>query len=482
MSLPRREPPDLADLADPDVRDEVAARLGAVLAGRPVVLGPGVLAAYTRTIRWLGVLGCPVLVVATARGAGPLPRPEEYDAVHVAPPPTASITDEFRILDRMTRSLPPDTVAAIEAFDPDRHGVWWCGPFVTSDEPILGRPVLGGRPRAFLALEDKLLAEEVWAAAGVAAAAYRVVPVEASALAAASEELATPQGVVWSGDARDGFNGGGNYVRWVRDADDRARAGAFFLPRCDRVRVMPFLEGVPCSVHGLVMPDGTAVLRPVEIATLRDEEHRRFVYGGLSSWWDPAPADREEMRGVARRVGEHLRAAYSYRGAFGVDGVLTADGFRPTELNTRMPAGLTTVGSVDLRLLSLLLVDLLAGVDTGLSVAEVETLLPVLDEHREGHPLAVADGAPAAGPDEYDVAVSTGADGRLRMDRAAGSTGDRLVLADIPAGVFAKVDPCGSLGPGDRLAPLNVALMDLLDREHGTAFGPLTAAPDVRAG
>jgi hypothetical protein len=68
------------------------------------------------------------------------------------------------------------------------------------------------------------------------------------------------------------------------------------------------------------------------------------------------------------------------------------------------------------------------------------------------------------------------------MDRAAGPTWDRLVLADIPAGVFAKVDPCGSLGPGDRLAPLNVALMDLLDREHGTAFGPLTAAPDVRAG
>ena len=476
MNLPR------VDLADPDLLDELAARLGAVLAGRPVVVGPGVLAAYTRAIRWLGALGCPVLVVATARGAGPLPRPEEYDVVHVAPPPTASITDEYRILDRMTRSLPPDAVAAIEAFDPERQGVWWCGPFVTSDEPILGRPVLGGRPRAFLDLEDKLLAEEVWAAAGIPAAPHRVVPVEASALATASEELAAPQGVVWSGDARAGVNGGGNYVRWGRDAVDRARAAGFFLPRCDRVRVMPFLDGVPCSVHGFVMPDGTAVLRPVEIATLRDEEHGRLVYGGLSSWWDPAPADREEMRGVARRVGEQLRAAYSYRGAFGVDGVLTADGFRPTELNTRMPAGLTMVAGIDLRLVSLLQVDLLAGVDTGLTVADVEALLPLLDELREGHPLAVADGVPVADPEEYDVVVTTGADGRLRMDRAAGPTGDRLVLADIPAGIFAKVDPCGSLGPGDRLAQLNVALMDLLDREHGARFGRLTAAPDVRGG
>ena len=470
------------DLADHDVRDRVAARLGALLAGRPVVLGPGVLAGYTRAVRWLGVLGCPVLVVATARGAGPLPGREEYDVVQVAPPATASITDEFRILDRMARSLPPGAVAAIEAFDPDRRGVWWCGPFVTSDEPILGRPVLGGRPRAFLALEDKLLAEEIWAAAGVAAAPHRVVPVDAADLAAASADLATDLGVVWSGDTRDGFNGGGNYVRWVRDEDARARATGFFLPRCDRVRVVPFLEGVPCSIHGFVLPDGTAVLRPVEIATLRDEVAGRLVYGGLSSWWDPAPAEREEMREVARRVGEHLRAAYSYRGAFGVDGVLTADGFRPTEVNTRMPAGMNTVAAIDLRLVSLLQVNLLAGVPTGLSVAEVESLLPLLDEHREGYPVAVAEGVRVGGPDEYDVAFVTGDDGRPRMERADGPTGDRLALADIPQGCFAKVDPCASLSPGDRVAPLNVALLEHLDREHDAGFGRLVAAPDVRAG
>ncbi|MEJ7793936.1 MAG: hypothetical protein WKF50_00145 [Nocardioides sp.] len=471
----------MVDLADHDVRGVVAARLGAPLAGRPVILGPGVLAGFTRPVRWLGALGCPVLVLATARGAGPVPEPDEYTLTRIAQPATASITDEFRLLDRMVRELPPGAVADVEAFDPDRQGVWWAGPFVASDEPILGRPVLGGRTRAFIDLEDKLLAEKIWVAAGVPAAPHRVVPVEAAALAVASDELATDLGVVWSGDSRDGFNGGGNYVRWILDADDRASARGFFLPRCDRVRVMPFLEGVPCSIHGFVLPDGTAVLRPVEIATLRNVEQRGLVYGGLSSWWDPAPADREEMRDVARRVGEQLRSAYSYRGAFGVDGVLTADGFRPTELNTRMPAGLNVAGGVDLRLLSLLQVNLLAGLDTRLTVADVESLLPLLDEHREGRPLAVGEGRGLGTPDDFPVGVTLNADGTGgRIDRVEADTGDRLVLSDTPVGFFAQLDPCTAMVPGARLAPVNVALMDFLDREYDAGFGPLTAARDVR--
>lgn len=470
----------MIDLADHDVRDEVAARLGVALAGRPVILGPGVLAGYTRPVRWLGALGCPVLVVATGRGAGPVPDPDEYTLVRIAPPASASITDEFRLLDRMVRDLPPGAIADIEAFDPDGEGVWWAGPFVTSDQPILDRPVLGGRPRAFLDLEDKLLAEEIWVAAGVPTAPHRIVPVDAAALAAASEELASDLGAVWAGDARDGFNGGGNYVRWILDGHDRSSARGFFLPRCDRVRVMPFLEGVPCSLHGFVLPDRTAVLRPVEVATLRHVERRRLEYGGLSSWWDPAPADREQMRDVARRVGEQLRTAYSYRGAFGVDGVLTADGFRPTELNPRMPGGLNVVGGIDLRLLSLLQLNLLAGIDTGLSVADVESIVPLLDAHREGRPLVVREGLTLGDPDDFPVTVTVSADGTGgRIERAESDTGNRLVLSDSPVGLLAQLHPCTALVPGARLAPVNVALMDFLDREYDTGFGHLTAAMDV---
>lgn len=462
-------------LADPDVRAGVVARLCEVYAGRPVILGPGVLAAYTDRVRRLGELGCPVLVLATLRGAGEVPGDDDgCVVVDLESPPTASPTEELRALDRLARDLPADAVAAIEAFDPGRRALWNPGHFVTAAR-LLGRETIGGRPAEFLAMEDKLFAEQVWAAAGVTAAPHAVHAVDDPQLDEASVELGGALGAVWSGDARDGFNGGGDYVRWVATAEDRAEARAFFLPRCDRVRVMPFLEGVPCSIHGMVLPEGTAVFRPVEIAILRDPAQRRFVYGGLSTWWDPPESDRDEMRAIAYRVGAHLQAAYGYRGAFGIDGVLTRDGFRPTELNTRMSAGLSTVGRLDPELITLVQEHLVAGLDTGLTVADLESLVPLMDHDRHGRPVALGQGVSVPGHQEYDVALAGG-----RLERSEEVTGTVLVLANTASGFFAKLDPCSVLSVGDRLAPVNVALTAHLDQTFEAGFGALEAAPDVR--
>lgn len=347
-------------------RPELLARLTELYAGRPVVLAPGSAAGWASWVERLDRLGCPTLVLD-------LPTP-----------PAVLTTDGLRLHDRLLRDLPPDAVAAVEAHDPQRRGVFRTTPFVSSDEPLLGRRVTGGRPRAFLALEDKTLADEVWRGAGLVTAPSRVVAAVPDDLAAATEELRGPLGAVWSGG---GFSGGGDYVRWVADHDDEVRAHAFLAPRSERVRVMPFLDGVPCSIHGFVLDDGTAVLRPVEIAVLRDRAARTFVYGGLSSTWDPPEADREHLREVARRVGEHLRVTHAYRGAFGVDGVLTADGFRPTELNPRMSAGATLLTAVDPDFFQLLQAGLVAGVDTGARVADVEELLPRMDAERRAEVL-----------------------------------------------------------------------------------------------
>ena len=271
-----------------------------------------------------------------------MPIDEQAQTFVLEPGSYASMTEELRDHDRVVRDLPEPARAAVAAYDPTGEAVWLLGPFVV-DEPLLGRPVYGGRPAAWLALEDKLLAEGLWRAVGAAHAPAAVVPVTADALAAASDRLDLGHGVVWAGDARDGFNGGGDFTRWVVTAADRADALRFFTPRCDRVRVMPFLEGVPCSIHGIVLPDGTAAFRPVELAIMRGVG-RRFVYGGQGSTWDPPGVDRLAMRELARRTGEHLRERVGYRGGFGIDGVLTVDGFRPTELNTRASAGLSTLG------------------------------------------------------------------------------------------------------------------------------------------
>jgi len=470
------------DLTNEAVRDELSGRLLQRYAGRPVILGPGILAARTELVQWVHDVGGRALVLSTAAGAGPKPPEGSCVVVEVVPPATSSVSEELRTLDWLARHLPGEAVEAIEAIDPERRGVWVGGPFVTTDEPILGRPVVSGRPAAFIALEDKLLAEEIWAATGVTHAPSRITPVERDALTSASTELAGPLGVVWSGDTREGLNGGGDYVRWVRDPTDvRAvsQAMAFFAPRCDRVRVLPFLDGVPCSIHGLVLPDGTAVLRPVEISVLRDEVACTFRYGGLSTYWDPPDHDRAHMRETARRVGEHLRAAYGYRGAFGVDGVLTADGFRPTELNSRASAGFTLVTEGLRRLFTLLQDALVLGEDPGVRVADIEALLPLLDGRRSGRPVALAAGValdPSLGGDTTRLLAWDGS----RFKLATEESGNTLAVADTPSGLFAKVDPCAALTPGGRMAPVNAALYDVLDRHFGTRFGTLTPAPDLR--
>lgn len=132
-------------------------------------------------------------------------------------------------------------------------------------------------------------------------------------------------------------------LRWVRRVEEVEEAAAFLGARCDRARVMPFLEGIPCSIHGMVFPGGVASFRPVEMVTLRQPGSGSLRYAGAATFWDPPLADREAMRDLARRVGEGLRERVGYRGAFTVDGVLTAEGFRPTELNPRLGAGLAMI-------------------------------------------------------------------------------------------------------------------------------------------
>src|SRR5690606_4075064 len=107
----------------------------------------------------------------------------------------------------------------------------------------------------------------------------------------------------------------------------------FLAEEAHRVRVMPFLDGIPCSIHGIVFDDAVSVLRPCEMVALRRPGRSDLYYAGMGSTWDPPAAARADMRALCRRVGEHLRRTVGYRGVFTVDGVLTRDGFRPTELN-----------------------------------------------------------------------------------------------------------------------------------------------------
>ena len=470
------------NLADPIARAAWTAELGAIFRGRKVIAGFAVLAAYAGEVRLLREVGAQrPMLITTSRGAGPVPGPDEAEVVHLPPVSYATMTEEVRGRDALARQLPGQVLAAIEAYDPDGTAVWHVDPFV-ENTPLLGRRVYGGRPAAWLAVEDKLVAEQVWQELDLPRAPTLVVPADLGALRRAAADLDLGEGTVWAGDASGGMHGGGDFVRWVVTEQEQKDAAAFFDGRCDRVRVMPFLEGVPCSIHGIVLPDGVAALRPVELAMLRRAGTREFVYGGLGTTWDPPAADRDQMRELVRRTGEHLRDRVDYRGFLGIDGVLTQDGFRPTEINARMSGGAVTLARLlDEDALVLLQTNLVAGLPPGVTVAQLEGwMLPALEERRTGKPIAVTSSATVT--ESMELQASWDGCRLRRLEPGTTASGDvvDLIVGPTGTGTFAKVTTEDAVGPGERIAPLNLALTRFLDEEFGTSFGTLEAAPDVR--
>lgn len=462
--------------------DDWERHLCAPFTGRKVIGSFELLAGMTSWVANLQRWGAErPLLIADGRGTGPVPDSSAAEIVVVEPPGYTSVTDQVRARMQPQQRLTPEVVAAVEAYDPERTAAWWASP-VALNEPLLGRPVLGGRPPAQARLEDKLLVDELLEAVEAPRAPAVQAPATYDDGMRATErvlEAAGGDSVVWSGDARGGTNGGGDYVRWIRSPAHARDAAAFFAEHCDRIRVSAFLEGVPCSIHGICLPDGVVVLRPVELATLRSLETGRFLSAGLGTTWDPPSSDADDMRQLARRLGRHLQDRAGYRGGFGLDGVLTADGFRVTELNPRLSGGLTRLHrAAPQAQLELVHVNALLGRDVGRAAARIEeealtlledrrivdvlTLSPrrVLDEHVEV-PVAAGEAGLEATADEANL-VGSVAGGPSSL-----GTFFRLTLLD------------GVARAGERMASYGVLLVDLLDRTWGAGLGPVQMAPEV---
>lgn len=459
--------------------ETVRERLRPMLAGRPVVVAGTPLAGATRMLPLVTELsGRTPFVLASGVGTGPLPEPGAA-VRHVLPAHGDDVLTSVRSMLATLADLPPEAVAALDAYDPAREAVVLAGSFFTGRE-VAGRRVLDGRLPEWEELEDKTVVDSLWDACGVRRTPSLVVRCRDDELRAAVGDLDRGAGTVWHGDAREGFNGGAEYVRWVRTADDARRAHEFFAAHCDRVRVMPFLDGLPCSVHGVVLPDGVVALRPVEMVVLRGASAAGaaapFVYGGIATYWDPAPADREQMRDVARRVARGLGDRYGFRGGFSVDGVLTDEGFLPTELNSRFAGGLGVIarGVPDLPL-ALVQAALVSGHDPGVTAAELEALLlTAADQQRAGGGARMLSSVSPAETDTRAVVVEGTT---VRPAGPAEEPDGELMLGPAAAGAFLRFEPFpGRLPVGRSIAPLVSAAFALADELWGTDIGPTVPA------
>jgi hypothetical protein len=443
------------------------------------------------------------LVVGGSRGTGALDPEAERDAIDLGTSGDG-IMGGIRAFEAALDAPPRRLVDAVETFDPDGSAVVLSTLFSRRAE-LCGRRVLGRREPAWLGLEDKTAVDRVWDAVGVRRAPSRVVPVELDAVRRAVAEVDAGVGTVWAADEREGWHGGAEGVRWVRPDDDLPDAVAELATMADRVRVMPFLDGRPCSIHGWVLGDHVAVLRPCEMVVLREAGSRRFRYAGASTTWLPSDVDAAAIRDVARRVGVHLRDAVGYRGMFTVDGVLTAEGFLPTELNPRFGGAVGMLGrgaQLPLYVLHLASIDhpdwdwrpaeLEAGILAASRDAPIAAAHAIVDTRVDAqrHAVLVRDGrgtleAVDAPPPDGDDVDGDGVDGVDGVD-GDGVDGGRVdgvvgtaVIGPSAGGAMVRVEfDDHPLGPA--VAPLAAEALTVAAAWFGVPLARVAPAPDLR--
>lgn len=429
-------------------------------------------AAATRAIERLGELGAEdFFVIAGTPGTGDQPDLPEEQLV-LLDTGGETIMGAIRSFYDALHRLPDEVVAKVQAWDPDGTALVF-GSWLDVDGDIAGRPQFGGRPREWAALEDKIAILRVWQDAGIEYQPAMVVPLEIDALEKANRSVGDGHPVVVTADNHGGWHGGAEMSRIAWEPGDLEAIVDDFHDQAKSVRVMPFLEGIPCSIHGTVFPDHVLTIRPVESLTL--VERRRFRYAGTASYWVPDEDHVVAMQEKAVRLGRHLQKTLGYRGTFTLDGVLTADGFMPTEVNPRFGVGLgvlTSVAGVSLSLIDKLL---LADIEENWEPRQLEEQLR--DECGTRGAGACFFLVPQVVVDEESVKLAFDKEWRVEPD-AEDAT---MTRGPAATGGIVRVVPDRERTPfGPSLAPRIVAALRLADQLWEIGSADLVAASEVK--
>lgn len=171
-----------------------------------------------------------------------------------------------------------------------------------------------------------------------------------------------------------------------------------------------------------------------------------------------------------------------------VDGILTADGFLPHELNPRFSAGINAInkGLPDVPL-NLLDGTLRAGGDLGGDCQSIEqALVQMADAHRFGTAYLATS---AMRPRSTTTITVTGSPAGLAVADDEAATVGTLELGPAAMGALVRFTPL-ALSAGERLSPWALAAYRFADELWQTGFGEFelpeeptsrTQAPDPRS-
>lgn len=347
-----------------------------IFSQRQWIISSNVLAACTGIVNGLGQLGATeCLCLAGSRGTGALPDEQLAPIQLNLDIQSSSMMEDIRQSMVAMQHLPKDIIEAIDDFDPDGTTPI-IGPLYDDGKNIAGRAKFGRRQQTWLDLEDKTTIDALWAHLNIPHAPYKIVDANDPNLDKIAQELDEGHGTVWSADNKEGFHGGAQYTRRIHTDDHLKQARHFFAQHSDRLRIMPYLPGIPCSIHAMVFRDQTITFRPCEMIVFQKQDGTQFHYASTATYWDPPTSERDNMKRIAHNVGEHLRKSINYRGFLTVDGIMTTRGFLPTELNPRFGAavGHLAAGLKDLHIY-LLNIAVVEDLDIDWQPKQLETLL-----------------------------------------------------------------------------------------------------------
>ena len=456
-----------------------------VFANKRWIVATGIVIASINIAKELVQLGAQkVLAIGVTRGTGKIDiTDDKIDIINLDATAQADMMGAIRKGEELLGNLPQWVHHRIAQFDPHKR-TKVIGNIFSTHSQIGGRQLLGARPKSWHALEDKMLIDNLWDESGIERAPFEIVDIHRNTAVEIIQNIAPKydwgMGTVWVGDNRDGWHGGAKLLRWVQTEKQARHAYDFFATKCNAIRIMPFMNGLPCSIHGWNFSEETIALRPCEMLVYRQANSSMLIYSGSSTNWKPAEKTRKQMHDTAIKVGNHLRKTVGYLGSFTIDGIVTKHGFRPTELNPRFGAALgrmsASVGGLPLYPLHICTAE---GIELNYQPQHLRQLIV---ETVEANPLIkgmyTLEGQTIQEQKKLHLIPDQKTGWKIADDKAENTCSIQLGPAPSGALVFASIDPC-FVKKGIAVASMLASLFEFAGKQWNVNIPPLLSSPDV---